>query len=797
MQIAAKFQQGVSLHLQGRLREAERIYETVLAIDPNHFGALHLIGTIAIQTSRAERAVTFFERAISVDPKICEVFNDLGIALTELKRFDAALAAYDKAIELQPSFAEAYCNRGNTLSELGRVGEAIEMYDKAIDLKKDYADAYINRGAAFRTLDRFIDAEADFGKAIALNPTSAAAYNNRGSALRHLKRFEEALANYDKAIRVKPDYAEAYVNRASVFYELKRYDEALSSYDKAAALKPNLPEAALGRGNVLLELQFYENALAAYDRALASRDDLAEAWLGRGNVYYAKKLYDPALAAYDKARTLRNDLAAAWAGCGNVFTNLKRYDQAYAAYDKALSIDPDLEGAEGLRLHTKMQLCDWANFDADADHLVRSVESRKTTTAPLALSGVSDSSKTLLRCAQIWTEKRHPLSARPLWRGEKYRHDKIRVGYISADFRDHAVSYLMAEVFESHDRKRFETHAFSLLHDEKSAMQKRLKFAFDHFIDTSNKSDKEIAENIRSLNIDILVDLMGYTADSRTSILAMVPAPIQVNYLGFAGTMGAKYIGYIIADPTLVPASQQSHYSEKIIYMPSCFIPHDSKGRNISEKAFVRADFGLPENGFVFCCFNSAYKIHPRVFHSWMTIMKAINDSVLWLSEMPDLAKNNLRKEAQAAGIDPSRLIFAKHVQSSAEHLARHRLADLFLDTLPYNAHTTASDALWAGVPILTQIGEAFAGRVAASLLNAIGLPELVAHAQAEYETMAIELATNRERLAVLKTRLAENILSKPLFDTASFTRHLECAYEAIYERHQKGLPPDHVHVPT
>ena len=616
----------------------------------------------------------------------------------------------------------------------------------------------------FHELKRYDEAFAAYDKALALKPDLAEAWLGRGNVFTELKRYDEAFAAYDKALALKPDLAEAWLGRGNVFTELKRYDEAFAAYDKALALKPDLAEAWLGRGNVFYELKRYDEAFAAYDKALALKPDLAEAWLGRGNVFSELKRYDEAFAAYDKALALKPDLAEAWLGRGNVFSELKRYDEAFAAYDKAFSLKPELVGAEGSRLHAKMHLCDWSNFDAECDHLIASVRDGKSSAPPFTFLAIPSSPDDQLQCAKLWVAEKYPPSQKPIWRGEHYRHDRIRVAYVSADFHQHATSYLMAGMFECHDKSRFEITAISIGPDDSSEMRQRLKCSFDHFIDAKALSDAEIASRIRETEIDILIDLKGFTQDARTNVFASRPAPIQVNYLGYPGTMGASYIDYIIADQTVIPDEFRKFYSEKIVVLPNTYQVNDRK-RVISDKAFNRSDVGLPSQGFVFCCFNNNYKIMPRVFDCWMRILKQVEGSVLWLLEDNASAASNLKKEAMARGVSSERLVFAKRIPLP-EHLARHKLADLFLDTLPYNAHTTASDALWAGLPVLTCIGETFAGRVAASLLNAIRLPELITTTPEAYEQMAIDLATHPEKLAAIKHKLAENRLTTPLFDT-------------------------------
>ncbi|WP_027567296.1 hypothetical protein [Bradyrhizobium sp. URHA0013] len=370
--------------------------------------------------------------------------------------------------------------------------------------------------------------------------------------------------------------------------------------------------------------------------------------------------------------------------------------------------------------------------------------------------------------------------------GEIRRHDKIRVGYVSPDFRKHPVGYLTAEIFESHDPDRFETYAFSIGPDDNSDLRKRLEKSFHRFVDCEHKLDGEVLKAIDDAQIDILVDLAGHTHNARLSLFAASPAPIVVNYLGFAGTLGSgELVDYIIADPIVLPDQNSEFFDEKVVRLPGSFMPRDNRVGTIDDAAPDRADHDLRQEWTVFCCFNNAYKINPAVFGSWMNILKSVDQSVLWLSDVGEIAKSNLRKEAKGRGVDPDRLVFARRVASSSEHLGRHRLADLFLDTLPYNAHTTASDALWAGLPVVTHIGNSFAGRVAASLLSAVGLPELITRTRADYEALAIELALDKQKLADIRGRLQGNHLTASLFDAALYAKRLETAFEAMYQRYQ------------
>ena len=758
------FERGMALHQQGRLADAERLYREVLQQQPNHFGAWHLLGVIAVQTRHTEQAVELIGKAIALKPDYAEAHYNRGLALMHLKRSGEALASYDTAIALKPDFAEAHCNRGNVLGDLKRSEEALASYDQAIALKPDYAEAHYNRGLALMQLKRPEEALASCDQAIALKPDYAEAHYNRALALLSLNRPKEALANYDRTIALKPDYAEAHCDRGLALLNLNRPAEALASYDEAIALKPDYAEAHCNRGNALRDLKRFEEALASHDKAIALKPELAEAWFGRGIVFHY----------------------------------LKRYDDAFHAYDKALTLRPDLTGAEGLQLYIKYHLCDWRNIDAEGAHLISSLRNGNANTPPFPILAITSSPADQLQCAKLWIANKFPPSETPIWHGERYQHDRIRVAYLSPHFREHPLAFLMSGIFECHDKSHFDIAAISIGPNDNSELHKQLKGSFERFIDAEKYPDDQLAHLVRELEIDILIDLAGFTEGLRTSVFAKRPAPIQVNYLGYPGTMGAEYIDYMIADRIVIPNSQLKFYAEKIVHLPNSYYPtsyqlNDSR-RITAPQAFTRADMGLPQTAFVFCCFNNNYKITPDVFDGWMRILKRVDGSVLWLLEANASAASNLRKEAGARGVDPERLVFAKPM-SLPDHLARHRLADLFLDTLPYNAHTTASDALWVGLPVLTRIGETFAGRVAASLLTAIGLPELITATPQAYEELAIELANNPEKLAAISQKLANNRLTTPLFDTKLFTQHIEAGYTAMYERYQAGLPPDHIYI--
>ena len=783
----------IELHQLGQLGQAEAMYLQLLEIEPKNADALHLLGVIASENGNHQVAVDLISQAIEIIPNVASYYSNRGISLQDLKQLEAALASYDKAIEAKPDFAEAYYNRGTTLKELKQLDAAVSSYDKAIEIKPDYTEAYYNRGNALQELKQLDAAVSSYDKAIELKPDYAEAYSNRGNALNDLKQLEAALASYDKAIEIKPVYAEAYSNRGNALKDLKQLEAALASYDKAIEIKPDYAEAYYNRGVALQDLKQLEAALASYDKAIEIKPDYAEAYYNRGAALQDLKQLEAALASYDKAIEIKPDYAEAYSNRGNALKELKQLDVAVTSYDKAIEIKPDFDYLFGIRLHLKMQMCDWQDFELNISELSRKVQKGEKASPSFPILALPLSLSEQRLAAEIYVADKYPYdsSLGPLHKFA--RQHKIRIGYYSADFHNHATAYLMAELFERHDKDTFELIAFSYGPDTKDEMQVRVSQAFDQFFNVTGMSDKAIAQLSRQLGIDIAIDLKGLTQDTRLGIFSYRAAPVQVSYLGYPGTLGADYIDYLIADKTLIPQESQKLYTEKIIYLPGSYQVNDRQ-RVISQKQLTRQELGLPRDSFVFCCFNNNYKITKDVFDSWVRILKAVDPSVLWLLEDNPTAAANLRKEAAQRGLDPARLVFAKRM-SLPEHLARHTAADLFLDTLPCNAHTTASDALWAGLPILTCMGESFAGRVAASLLNAIGLNELVTQTQADYEELAIELATSPTKLRAIKNKLERNRLTMPLFDTSLFTKHIESAYTKMYERYQEDLAPDHSYI--
>jgi protein O-GlcNAc transferase len=815
--------EGLTALTRQRWSDAERLFTSVLKERPNHIGALNLLTVVLMNMERFEEAEVFvstaiqlnpqsdtsfynygiilkqlekpelalkqFDKALFLNPKVAETWNNRGTVLSDLNRHDEAILDFDRALTLAPNYAEAYCNKGKALVSLRRFSEASTAYDKAREIKPDLAAAWIGCGEVFFRLDQYFEALVAYDRALAIDTTLPEAWLGRGNACTELKRYEEAFAAYDKALTIKPDFAEVWLGRGNALFYLKRCDEALIVYNKALAIETDLAAAWLGFANVLFELGQYDDASASYQRALALQPAFAEALVGYGNVLNAFRRYQEALAAYDKALALRPTLAGAWHGRGNIFVATHQHDKALDSYDNALSCKPDLDYAASLRLYAKLHLCDWLNLEGEITQFLSKIRTGDVVIEPFPLLAMPSSPADQLQCAMRHTQSRPNFP--PLWRGERYSHDRIRVAYLSSELREHAVAYLTAGLFEQHDRSRFEVTAISFEPGQDSEFCRRIRAGFDRFIDVSRQSDQEIAELIRQLEIDIAVDLNGFTRNGRLGVLARRPAPIQVNYLGYAGTMGANFYDYIIADRIVIPQEHFEFYSEKVAWLPGSFLVNDRE-RAIAGRTPARSELGLPDDAFVFCCFNQSFKISPTIFDVWMRLLRAIDGSVLWLKDYGAVAVRNLRCEAERRGMAAERLVFAPPVPALADHLARHRQADLFLDTVHYNAHTTATDALWSGLPVVTCLGSTFAGRVGGSLLHAIGLSQLITSSLADYEALAFRLAHDSSLLASIKAKLMCNRDKSPLFDTRQSTKHIEAAYARMWENYLGRHSPAH-----
>jgi predicted O-linked N-acetylglucosamine transferase (SPINDLY family) len=721
----------VQHHQAGRLQAAEQIYRQILAVEPNQPDAWHLLGVIAYQVGKHEIAADYIGRAIRINGTNAAFHSNLGNAFKDQGKLDEAAACYRRALELEPDNADAYYNLGNVLREQGKPDEAIACCRRAVQLRPNYAVAHNNLGNLLREQGHPGEAIASLRRTLELNPNLAEAHGNLGIAFKDLGKLDEAVASCRRALELKPDYAEAHCNLAAVLKGQKRLDEAVACYRRAVELKPGDAEA---------------------------HDDLGTALMDQGKL-----------------------------------------DEAVACYRRALELKPAHQAAMAGLVHGLQHLCLWGETQSLSRQLIRCVDegvqdATSACASPFTFLTLptTTTAQQQLRSASRWAD--HELKAAveleskvPFRRAPVVK-SRVNIGYLSADFYGHATAWLIAELLEKHDRRQFSVFGYSIGPDDQSPTRRRLVNALDRFVDVRDASFLEAADRIAADDVDILVDLKGYTKDARTQILALRPAPIQVNYLGYPGTMGAPFMDYILVDDFIVPPDQQPFFSEKLVHLPGCYQVNDSR-REISSRTPSRAECGLPEEGFVFCCFNNSYKITPEIFGVWMELLKQVPGSVLWLYEGNPSAPANLRREAEARGVASGRLVFAPR-WALPDHLARHRLADLFLDTFPVNAHTTASDALWASCPVLTLAGETFVSRVAGSLLRTVGLDELVTRSLDAYQAMALRLARDAERLARLRARLEANRKTSRLFDAGRFARSIEDAYLTMWEIHASGQPP-------
>lgn len=656
--------------------------------------------------------------------------------------------------------------------------QANQLFEQAI------AELQTGKPAAAETILKKLD------KAI---PSNVGIIYYLGVAASLLGRKEQAIGIYDRVIRLNPKFIEAYNNKGLDLTYLGNYIEATASFESAIQLRPDFIEAYQNLGVAFNELKLYEKALHTFLNALHLSPNNADVLTGMGSSLIGLKRYTDAEDVLRKAIEIDNNNSQAHYNLGVLYSDTQKYVDCISAYSKSLKLDNHIKWLQGLLLFAKMQICDWNDYSTATNELLCSVNNKTKCATPFTLLGLPSSLAEQKLCAEIYTNSKYSPPTQRAKARPKPNQDRIKIAYCSADFFNHATAYLMAELLELHDRSRFEIIGVCYGRSPSDKMRNRLAKSFDKFFEVANQSDQEIAKLIQDMEVDIAVDLKGHTQDSRLGIFASRPAPIQIHYLGYPGTIGASFIDYLIADPVLVPEQHRQFYKEKIVYLPDSYQVND-RLRSIGPSNCSRHILGLPEQGFVFCCFNNNWKITPDIFDLWMSILKQVDGSVLWLFKDNDAAANNLMQEAKIRGIEPDRLVFAEKLPLE-QHLARLKHADLFLDTIHCNAHTTASDALWAGLPVLTKIGDTYASRVASSLLKAIGLPELISHSLKEYETMAIGLATNVRKINAIKQKLSDNRLSTPLFDTPRFTKNLESAYQQMMQRHQVGLSPDHIFV--
>jgi protein O-GlcNAc transferase len=673
-------------------------------------------------------------------------------ALLRRGALDEAAQRFGDVLRGDPANADALYFLAQINCRQDRLGDGIALARRAVAIDPRHARAHNLLGLALSRTGHMHEALASFDAAVAADPALADAHGNRADVLAELGRKPEAVAGYDRAIALDPASFANWCNRGAALYELRRFADAAQSFERANALDPGDPQVHFNRGNALIGLTRYEDALAAFEAALAIAPTHLDALYNRG--------------------------------C--LLSKLEHYDEAVACFERLLALAPQHPNAVGELVNCHLMACDWDGLARDGSRLDAALTDGRSILPPHTLLGLGLDGARLRDCNVRFVEHKVHAPKPFVHRPGAHRPQKLRIAYLG-DFNRHPVSYLTAGLFECHDRARFELTGMAFGPDEGSDIRARIARSFDRFIDGSALSDEDAARALHEQGIDIAVDLIGHTENGRPGMLARRIAPVQVSYLGYLATMGAGYIDYIVADPTVLPFQDQPFYREAIVHLPDCFMAHDRA--QAVPRTLSRRDVGLPNDGVVFCSFNHTYKIRAPVFDAWMQILRNVPDSVLWLLAANTHAAENLRRAAVQRSVDPARLIFAERVDLAA-HLDRQRLADLFLDTVPYNAGATAGAALWAGVPLVTCLGTSLVGRMAASMLRAVGLPELVATDLPGYVAIAEALARDPARLQALRQRLEQNRATQPLFDTARLTRHLEAAYVTMWERWQRGEPP-------
>ncbi|WP_158299018.1 tetratricopeptide repeat protein [Sphingomonas psychrotolerans] len=789
-QMQALLERGATFLGKGKAANALRAFDDAIAINPGSAEAFCCRGNALADLGQLAEAVASYDRAIALDPRLSEAHDFRGAAFALAGEFELALQSVERALLIAPDNFNARNNRANLLREVGRFDEALAEFDLLIAREPAFAAAYSMRARTLAALSRHEEALHSFEKTLALDPHNAEALCNRGTALNFLDRPEEAVEAFEQALALDPGHAEILGNLGAALARVGRLDAAESCFRRCLAGEPGHVDALLGLAGLISRRRGFDEAGRVYQRVLTIDVNNVAALRGLAGALEELGQHRSALICYDHLLSVAPDNAAAHQKRGFLLVSRTHHAEALLSFDRAKALDPALEHS-AVRLHAAMHLSKWEDFDAQLDAVRHAAAAGDPGAMPFPVLALADDPALQHRCAQILADSHQQIPATPL-SGRYPRHERIRLGYFSADFHHHATMQLFAETLEAHDRDRFELAAFWFGEDMGDQWRSRAKGAFDTFVDVRLKDDAAAAQIARDMEIDIAIDLKGYTQNCRFGIFAERAAPIQVSYLGYPGTSGAAAIDYLFADEVLIRPDARNAISEKIVYLPASYQANASL-KPVSRLA-TRQAVGLPEQGFVFCCFNQNYKITPDIFACWMSILRRAEASVLWLWVNHEPARQNLARNAAELGVDPARIVFAGS-EPTERHLDRLQLADLFLDTLPCNAHTTASDALRVGLPILTCPGRSFAARVAASLLTALDLRELVADDLAEYEALAVALAHDPARLAAIRARLIGGRLRSTLFEPPAMARKLEAAYSAIYARHHAGEAPDDIRI--
>jgi predicted O-linked N-acetylglucosamine transferase (SPINDLY family) len=701
--------------------------------------------------------------------------------LHQQRRHIDALKLYSKILKSFPNHLGALTMFGMLSIERSSNLEGIKSLEKSLKIDPMQFWAVNALGVGYLNLKQYKIALTHFLRAIEIKIDFVDAYFNLGKTYRLLNRFNDSLEAYSQCLRLNSLYAEAYLNRGNVYLEdLDDPILALEDFDQFLKLIPGSFFGYSNKGNALNSLRRFDEAVDCFDHAIMLKPDYAEAYVNKGNALNSLRRFDEAVDCFDHVIMLKPDYAEVYVTKGIQLIKQGSSSEALFCFRKAFEIKPNIDYLLGHLLSAKMALCDWDGFEHLLEKVKKGCKENKKIISPLALMGIIDAPDLHKNAAHVFSRYEYDIKItnNEFVIRNKPR-TKVRLGYFSADYHNHPVLQVTRDIYKHHDKDRFEVYAFSFGIDVESEYKNEIFPYLDKFIDVSDLSDEDVAKLSRDMEIDIAINLNGYTQNERTSIFAHRAAPVQINYLGFPGTMGVDYIDYIIADKVVLPEMSQKYYNEDVLYLPNTFFPN-VEYVDFSKTGFDRRDFGLPEDGFVFCTFNNVWKITPEMFELWMKILNAVPGSVLWFSKPNQTAEENLYQEAERKGINRDRLIPAPRLPDITNHFSRIQCADLFLDTFPYGGHTTASDMLRAGIPIVTLIGQSFASRVAASMLSQLGLNELITSSKEEYRALAIDLATNPNKLAMFRDKLSTSVRSSTLFDSKQYTRDLEGIYKRV-----------------
>lgn len=791
------FDRGTAAYNKGDYSQAIRMFAKALELRPSNPVILNRMAVCQSFLGKHRDALATLHQAVHADPAVAETHLNFGFILQQVGRGDEALAAINRALRLQPSWSYAWFAHGNLLSALNRPTDAINSYDKCVAFDPAMAAAWLNRANAFLRSHRPQEAKISAEKSLSLSPNLSEAHLSIGKALLDMNSPSEAIAHFDRLLAHQPQMREAGLGRAQALAAQHQGDEALAAFDELLCRDANDADALNGKGAVLQLLNRLDDALACYDQALVARKDFIQAWVNRAHVLRLLDRKDESAQALQTALQLHPDCVEALIEMANLAAAVQMYDSADHWWDKARRAagESNLLVEGGLAAHAA-ELCRWReNAEHEAAMRAAITSDRPSDINPFITLGWLDDSGLSRSAAERFARIHYPLPTASAIDVYSWESQRVRVAYVSGDFHNHATMILAGRLFELHDRNRFEVWGISIGPNRNDRMRQRAVSAFEHFLDARDMTDQEIADTMHDLRIEIAVDLKGFTQDARLGIFARRCAPIQVNYLGYPGTMGTPYHDFIMADRIVIPREHFLYFTERVVWLPDCYQVNDEiHGRPSGDGKLQRRDQGLPDDAFVYCCFNNSYKIKPEIFDIWMRVLKAVPGSVLWLWSKDKTVRTNLRSEAVKRGVGAERLVFAETVPHE-EHIERLALADLFLDTLPYGAHTTASDALRAGLPILTCLGRTFPGRVAASLLTAAGITELICHSLAEYQSRAIRLGSDHFFHAGIRNAVDRARAESPIFDTDRFRRCIEMAYFHMREMCVDNRPFASFHV--